>query len=324
MRLYSAETASISASVKAAASRATPFRSRSARHIEFVHHPNTDDANRRDPFTLRSRDLRRLRQRADELHRLALHRLHRAATSSPDGSHRSIAAGGACATGQSAVTFANGAGVGPASITLYARDQPRRDHRHRRPVRQDGSTGNFAVNGLTTMSTFVLTLRHDAHRRPAVNVTSPPATPAATLVTTYTGATISPSRARASIGDVRPDGVQNGAPTTPVTFGDAPHQFRERRRRPSPTVERRDDPLQGRDRPHRRQRRHAQQRQRPGCHREPGGMNRLSLSAAKVVVRPSAADQLTIRAVDTYGNTRRRLQRLAQHHLQRCEPGRGP
>ncbi|MGA3058495.1 MAG: hypothetical protein ABSE70_10755 [Candidatus Limnocylindrales bacterium] len=35
----------------------------------------------------------------------------------------------------------------------------------------------------------------------------------------------------------------------------------------------------------------------------PAALNTLSLSAEKVVVRPGAPDQLTIRAVDTYGNT---------------------
>ena len=35
----------------------------------------------------------------------------------------------------------------------------------------------------------------------------------------------------------------------------------------------------------------------------PAGLSILSLSAEKVVVRPGATDQLTIRAIDTYGNT---------------------
>ncbi|MGA9761553.1 MAG: hypothetical protein WBQ14_03940 [Gaiellaceae bacterium] len=36
---------------------------------------------------------------------------------------------------------------------------------------------------------------------------------------------------------------------------------------------------------------------------DPAAMSNIALSAAKVVVRPSAPDQLTIRAVDTYGNS---------------------
>ena len=214
-------------------------------------------------------------------------------TASPNGTNPLYPLPGSCGTGQSAVSF--NAGVGTASITLFdatpstaitATDAPSGFH---------GSTGNFRVNGLTTMSTFLLTADDTtptAGQAVNVTVTAGDAYGNALPNRTYRNAHTLIFSGASVIGTVQPtvNGVNFGTGTS-LNFSDAGVATAVMYLYKAETAN-----IVVSDGTHSN-----------GSGLEvtvrPAALSVLALAAEKVVVRPGATDQLTIRAIDQYGNT---------------------
>jgi hypothetical protein len=213
-------------------------------------------------------------------------------TASPNGTAPLYPAKGSCGAGQSAVTFASG--VGTATITLYDATTSTTLTATDVVGGTTGTSGAFAVNGLQTMSTFVLTANPtNPTAGQAVNVTItagdtwgnalPNRTYSGSHTLTFSGASV--------IGTINPTvNAVNFGTGTALAFSNAGVATAVMRLYKVET---------------------ANIVVSEGTHNNGGGlqvtvapaaMNNIALSAEKVVVRPGAADQLTIRAIDQYGN----------------------
>ena len=162
---------------------------------------------------------------------------------------------------------------------------------------KSGSSGTFTVNGLTTVGTLVLT---PATTTPTAgqtdNVTITAGDTYGNLVTSYTGSKSLTFSGSGAIGTYRPTmtdssgAAVNFGSATAFTFTNGSATTVMTLYRAQTTYIKVSD----------------------GTYNNGGGtqvtvspatMNGLSLAAVKAVVRPGVADNLTVRATDTYGNT---------------------
>ena len=217
-------------------------------------------------------------------------------TASPNGTAPLYPAQGSCGAGQSAVTFA--AGVGTASITLY-------DATTSTTLTATdasgfhGSTGAFAVNGLTTASTLILTAATTtptAGQTDALTITA--ADTWGNTVTSYTGQHNLTFSGASMAGTVNPTVTDRTGAA--VNFGTAE----------SITFTNGVSSAGGVMRLYRAETANIVVSDGTSSNGSglqvtvgPAAMSALSLAASKVVVAPGSPDNLTIRAVDAYGNT---------------------
>jgi alpha-tubulin suppressor-like RCC1 family protein len=218
-------------------------------------------------------------------------------TASPNGTAPLYPAQGSCGAGQSAITFTSGAAT--VSITLYDATTSTTLTATDASAGFHGSTGAFAVNGLTTASTFVLTAATTtpiAGQTDALTITAGDTW--GNTVTSYTGQhNLTFSGARA-IGTYNPTVTSRTG--TATTFGTAT----------SITFTNGVSSAGGVMTLYRAQTASIVVTDGTSTNGSglqvtvgPAALSNLALSAQKAVIRPGATDQLTIRAVDTYGNS---------------------
>jgi len=221
-------------------------------------------------------------------------------SASPNGTAPSYPSQGSCGSGQSAVTFTNGSATG-VSITLYDDTASTALTATDAPTGNGGSTGNFAVNGLTTMGGFVLSADDTtptAGQAVNVTITATDAYGNDTLPTrTYRRSHTLTFSGASTIGTVHPTVTNQYGGT--VDFGDGAFLYFANDNTAT-TVMR----LYAVET--------AEIHVNAGGYGNgnelqitvgPAAISGFSLSAEKIVVRPGAADNLTVRAVDPYGNT---------------------
>jgi alpha-tubulin suppressor-like RCC1 family protein len=217
-------------------------------------------------------------------------------TASPNGTAPKYPAQGSCGSGQRAVTFTNGSAAS-VSITLYDATAATSLTVTDVPTGNGGSTGNFAVNGLAAMGSFVLTA---ATTTPTAgqtdNVTISAGDTYGNAITTYTGSHNLTFSGAGPIGTRRPTMTNssgtaiNFGSTTAITFtnGSATAVMTLYRAQTANIIV------------------------SDGTYNNgsglqitvsPAAIGGLSLAAEKAVVRPGVADNLTVRATDAYGNT---------------------
>ncbi len=217
-------------------------------------------------------------------------------TASPNGT-APLYPQGSCAAGQSAVTF-NASGVGTlAGVTLYDATASTTLTATDATYGTTGTSGAFAVNGLPTVSTLVLTAATTTPTAgQADNVTISAGDTYGNLVTSYTGNHNLTFSGAGMIGTVHPtvtdrngNAIEFGtAESISFTNGSATAVMKLYRAQTAHIVV------------------------SDGTNDNGGGlqvtvgpaaMSGLSLAAAKTVVRPGVADNLTVRTIDAYGNT---------------------